>query len=527
MDTASGGQIDPPLFFDADTQNNSNKNPEILKREKILQQLSPEVRVIANNLYKTAYFDIPEEESIKSLYEEIIKVKQSFPDDMDILNEASKLTQNIRRQISRKNDYSLTDTGPFLVILEGGNKENLGNLHPMNLAKTIHQKNIQGVVNVSRKGKNRVGIEFTNATKANDFIKNQPFGNENWKAFIPQRLVSITGIIRDVGDKITEEDIHQHGVAQIRTILNKEHNVKILNVQRLKRRVKDGNGSRLEFTNIMKITFEGKKLPQELNYFSVKREISPFINRVILCYKCCRFGHHKDQCRGKNRCLFCTEEHDFKTCPNKDNSANHKCVNCQERHSASSKSCSEFLRQKALNELMARHNISFYEATQLIPKNKDPEKRNSDLMLNESAFPELSPVHIQARSQGTPKTNRDPYPTYVNVTKKRRPSSPPQTPGYNKEAHRECLFPSVNRIPIPSISSRDDYSSDNEIMTPLGEASNQRRGMEELEEKLFNEFKQVINNMSSPSIKKLNHIKELTSRLLIQKGQFSSQSNLN
>ena len=47
------------------------------------------------------------------------------------------------------------------------------------------------------------------------------------------------------------------------------------------------------------------------------------------CSKCCNYGHVANNCRKDCfTCTFCSGNHSYKDCDNKDNKASHKCSNC-------------------------------------------------------------------------------------------------------------------------------------------------------------------------------------------------------
>ncbi|CAG9822310.1 unnamed protein product [Phaedon cochleariae] len=52
-------------------------------------------------------------------------------------------------------------------------------------------------------------------------------------------------------------------------------------------------------------TFEGKSFPKYISVYRNKLEVKTYIKPVILCFKCFRFNHSKNVCRGKERCEKC------------------------------------------------------------------------------------------------------------------------------------------------------------------------------------------------------------------------------
>ena len=114
--------------------------------------------------------------------------------------------------------YSYLATGPYLVIVES-NDTNVGNLHPMAIGRILINNKIQGVEKTLRKGKNRIGIQFSSPKKANEFFDNKElFQKNNWHAHIPLSLVSSKGVARGVYKKITEEEIVNNATSKYKIL---------------------------------------------------------------------------------------------------------------------------------------------------------------------------------------------------------------------------------------------------------------------------------------------------------------------
>ena len=65
---------------------------------------------------------------------------------------------------------------------------------------------------------------------------------------------------------------------------------------------------------------------------------------VRQCFNCQCFGHSAQNCKSKQKCVICGENHSHKGCPKKE--ANQpKCANCSGPHIASYKGCPEYKKQ--------------------------------------------------------------------------------------------------------------------------------------------------------------------------------------
>ena len=83
-----------------------------------------------------------------------------------------------------------------------------------------------------------------------------------------------------------------------------------------------------------------------------------YIPNPRLCFKCQKFGHGKNTCRGQTTCSNCglknhTKDHcDQEVC----------CPNCNGDHPAESKQCPKYKEQKEILKIQFTNNITFFEA---------------------------------------------------------------------------------------------------------------------------------------------------------------------
>ncbi|XP_044753621.1 uncharacterized protein LOC123313023 [Coccinella septempunctata] len=353
--------------------------------------------------------------------------------------------------------YKETDKAPFSVIIESKNN----NIHPMNIGKILAINNIEGIKQLSRKGANKVAVDFKNFSQANDFIDNETIFDENYLIYVPSRLVTCRGVISDVGSDVVDDDI-----------LNCESPIKIVSARRLnKRKVENGKVNYVPFASYL-ITFEGKTLPKYLGICYNKKEVKLYISPVIQCYNCLRYGHTKKLCRGKKRCRRCGENHE--EAESEYDMQYAKCVFCKENnnHESTNRLCPEYSRQKAIREKMAVDNLSYFEAEQFFRSN-NLNTRNVQAF---PALPSQSSRHSRAEVVEAPhrrlllKTPMKPYSNIVASPKKRKN---PSSSGYDSEKHKMAL---TNYSPARAQSNGFMFQSENKINSDNRPSSYTREG---------------------------------------------------
>ena len=83
----------------------------------------------------------------------------------------------------------------------------------------------------------------------------------------------------------------------------------------------------------------------------------------LRCRRCRGCGHHEDRCSKDPICSKCGQmaEHSESRCTNELH-----CVNCGEKHSADSKECRIWHKEKEILRIKFTRNISFFEARKLV-----------------------------------------------------------------------------------------------------------------------------------------------------------------
>lgn len=162
------------------------------------------------------------------------------------------------------------------VYMEKTNSQLMGRLHPMHVGHILHKKlNVQNITSIEKVGLNRVKVGLKTPLDANKLISNPLLNAENLKAYIPNNLLLTKGLLRFVDTSFDDEYLKN----------NIESNFKILDINRLKRRVTSPEGkSCFVPRQLVVLTFEGNILPKEVIINSVICPVEPYVQRVIQCF---------------------------------------------------------------------------------------------------------------------------------------------------------------------------------------------------------------------------------------------------
>lgn len=360
----------------------------------------------------------------------------------------SKTQSKLQSVKSDKFNYSSADPAPYVVYVENTNNSTKGTLNAIKVGSIIlkEHRDLDNKINtIISIGRNRIKVEFSNYLAANSLINSPVLNLHSLEAFIPKFLLFRKGIIKYIAKDLTDDYIK----ANIKPFDRCKFCVD--EVTRIKRKPSENEITRFHLppdtlvdTQSVIVSFRCSVIPKFILINKVRCEVTPYVQRVLLCFRCYRYGHMGKQCKSSPRCIRCAGDHAEQSC--KLNRV--QCIHCQGNHLANQlKLCPEFVRQKEIKSVMSTENISFYEANKKIPRvsyaTALKEGVSEITITSPSLAQPIRPKQQYSSPTQPPSTMRVP-PTNINkqpissVSKRARPSSPS-----NKawEAHKRIIAP--------------------------------------------------------------------------------------
>ena len=189
------------------------------------------------------------------------------------------------------------NTWPRFLIVESMDESNpISKISPFAVAKAI--QGIAGEPKEVKTLKDGLLIEVGRKAHAVNLVKAKMFANIPVKVSPHKSMNTRKVVIRcnslenDSEDDICEELKHQDVIS-------------------VKRICKDKGQTP---TNTFIITFGTTVLPEAVKIGYMRVRVNPYIPFPLRCFKCQRYGHGKDRCRGKDTCPNCGENHEVEDC---------------------------------------------------------------------------------------------------------------------------------------------------------------------------------------------------------------------
>ena len=245
-------------------------------------------------------------------------------------------------------NIQIADSWPrFLMIQPASPETPISKLSPFAI-----QKGIEGIAgnpsSVKRLRSGDILVEVNKKCHSDNLLQIKTFVNIPVKVSPHRTLNTKKGVIRCPQFKdCSEEEIvrgtKKHGVIAAKRIF----------VTRAGEKVRTGT---------VILTFALPSLPTGIDAAYLYVRVDPYIPNPLRCFKCQRFGHHKNNCKRKAACAKCgSGEHDDSSC-----TETHLCVNCKGPHTAFSRDCPEWVKEKEIQQIKHTQNLPYPEAKKVV-----------------------------------------------------------------------------------------------------------------------------------------------------------------
>lgn len=242
---------------------------------------------------------------------------------------------------------ALTQPQPFakfLVVHSENPQSTMGELSPFVVAKALNNT-IGPKYKAKKMSSGDLLVEVNDAIQTTNLLKMTTIGDNPVSVSTHRSLNTTRGVVSiEELVKLSEADILEGFEGQ-----------NIVSVRRIMIR-REGNEIP---TKHLILTFDTTTLPETVTAGYIICRVRPFVPNPRRCFRCQRFGHGSQVCRGKATCAKCGEPDHLS-----DNCTNDKvhCVNCKGDHPTYSRSCPQWKYEKEVVTLKIKENISFPEA---------------------------------------------------------------------------------------------------------------------------------------------------------------------
>lgn len=233
---------------------------------------------------------------------------------------------------------------------------------------------------IKDRGFAKVELGFENFQEANRCLEDKwEQGREREILFeLPDRAKKCKGIITGWDLNATLDELVSAMVSS----------VDVVAVERLKRKIYDRETKNVieSVSRVVCITWEGSCVPPEIRIYGRLSglRVRPFVDNVLQCFNCYKFGYLIKYCKARPVCIACGEGFHGK-CQREWN-----CVNCGGRHKPTSKRCGVYQHNFEIKKIMAIENVPFKEAQEImqkrVPRNREKINRERENNREERNF---------------------------------------------------------------------------------------------------------------------------------------------
>ncbi len=147
---------------------------------------------------------------------------------------------------------------------------------------------------------------------------------------------------------------------------------KVIEIKRLQTRK---GGERVDSLSIL-LVFQERVLPDKVRVGYMSYNVRAYVPPPLRCYKCQKYGHIADGCKGKQKCGKCGGEHEYGKC---EDGAEIKCANCGGAHMVTYGGCEVRKRAVEIQQIIRNKDISYADAVKVVQKERRVEKKGKEM----------------------------------------------------------------------------------------------------------------------------------------------------
>ena len=256
--------------------------------------------------------------------------------------------QKTKRNLSESDSENEAAEFPRFIVIESLEEVCLAKLSPFLIEKVISTRASPKNLKKTRNG--NLLVEVDSRRQAENILKIKTFHTTKCRAYPHEKLNTSKGVIRSRELALATED-------EIASALGKQGvtNIKRISIRKGEQRIQ---------TNTYILTFNKRQTPKEVKIGYCLERVEQYVPPPLRCFKCQKFGHHREACRGRQTCSKCGEkdpDHAEEDCLKEI-----RCANCQQDHPAYVRTCTVYQKEKEIIEVKHKRNVSFLEARRIV-----------------------------------------------------------------------------------------------------------------------------------------------------------------
>ncbi|XP_064461912.1 uncharacterized protein LOC135372150 [Ornithodoros turicata] len=231
----------------------------------------------------------------------------------------------------------------FLIVHSEDETKPLAKVSPFTIAREL-EKTIGKSDNARKMTTGDLQIEVTTRQQSSALLSLDKIADISVTVTTHRTLNIVKGVISesqllDCSDTEIEEGLKDQGVVMARRIVMRR------------------DGKDIPTRHIV-LSFQLHRLPQTIKAGYINCHVRPYIPNPRRCFKCQRFGHGSQVCRGQAICpKGAGMDHSAECCANEV-----RCANCKGNHPVYSRSCPRWQEEKEIPKMKVTQNISYREA---------------------------------------------------------------------------------------------------------------------------------------------------------------------